>query len=87
MRFDFVNEMAPSSVVRLHYTAVVGSSNKEDLKVVVDDPHKGQYCVAAEKAPHTVVDSSQDLMLRTECDHKEIQYAARKDAAAVVLDP
>jgi hypothetical protein len=82
-----LNEMAPLFAVRLRCTVVVDSSNKEDPMVFADDRSTGHHYLVVEMTQNTVVDLNQRLVLEFGCDHKEMQYAAKRDAAAVVFDP
>lgn len=55
--------------------------------VVADGRKKEEHYSPVEVMQNMVVDLRWYLELGTDCDRKEMQYAARRDVAAAVLDP
>ena len=82
MHSDALNELIQTSQARLAHNFAV-DYRKEGLKVFVDALHKAQSWANGPKR-RKEVDSKK---AEKDCAHKEKQYSAERDAAAVALDP
>jgi hypothetical protein len=78
-----LNVLILTSQARLVHNLVVGCRT-EDLKVFADVLHMKVQNLVDGTRQRKEVDSTK---VGKDCGHKEMLYSAKKDAAAVVLDP